>query len=385
VSVFSSLIDQSQVVEILKDAAQAAHNSNDLSQVMTSTWLFTGPPGSGRSNAAIAFAAALVCKEGGCSKCNDCISTILGTHADVELIKTQGLSIKIDEVRELITRASWAPSVANYRVVVIEDADRLTDSAANALLKVIEEAGLRTIWLLCAPTLTDVLPTIRSRCRHLSLRTPSTKAITNLLIERDSVDAKTAEFVARASGGHIGRARRLATDANARQNRSNILKLPLMIKDIASAFKAAQLLVDAAKADALTDALTDAEKKDEDEISKLKEAWGATGSKMVSGGSKAVKELEKEQKSRSTRMVRDYLDRALLDLATLYRDVLLLQSNSTDSLINQDLIEQIKIMATSTNPAKTLGKIEAILKTRRNLAQNAAPLLLIEALMCELR
>jgi DNA polymerase-3 subunit delta' len=154
-----------------------------------------------------------------------------------------------------------------------------------------------------------------------------------------------------------------------------------MIKDIASAFKAAQLLVDAAKADALTDA----EKKDEDEISKLKEAWGATGSKMVSGGSKAVKELEKEQKSRSTRMVRDYLDRALLDLATLYRDVLLLQSNSTDSLINQDLIEQIKIMATSTNPAKTLSKIEAILKTRRNLAQNAAPLLLIEALMCELR
>jgi DNA polymerase-3 subunit delta' len=213
------------------------------------------------------------------------------------------------------------------------------------------------------------------------LRTPSTKAITNLLIERDAVDAKTAEFVARASGGHIGRARRLATDANARQNRSNILKLPLMIKDIASAFKAAQLLVDAAKADALTDA----EKKDEDEISKLKEAWGATGSKMVSGGSKAVKELEKEQKSRSTRMVRDYLDRALLDLATLYRDVLLLQSNSTDSLINQDLIEQIKIMATSTNPAKTLSKIEAILKTRRNLAQNAAPLLLIEALMCELR
>lgn len=380
-SVFSSLIDQSQVVEILKDAAQAAHNSNDLSQVMTSTWLFTGPPGSGRSNAAIAFAAALVCKEGGCSKCHDCISTILGTHADVELIKTQGLSIKIDEVRELITRASWAPSVANYRVVVIEDADRLTDSAANALLKVIEEPGLRTIWLLCAPTLTDVLPTIRSRCRHLSLRTPSTKAITNLLIERDAVDAKTAEFVARASGGHIGRARRLASDANARQNRANILKLPLMIKDIASAFKAAQILVDAAKANALADA----EKKDEGEISKLKEAWGATGSKMASGGSNAVKEFEKEQKSRSTRMVRDYLDRALLDLATLYRDVLLLQSNSTDSLINQDLIEQIKIMATSTYPAKTLAKIEAILKTRRNLAQNASPLLLIEALMCELR
>jgi DNA polymerase-3 subunit delta' len=368
-------------VAILKEAVASANDTNDLSQVMTNTWLFTGSPGSGRSNAAIAFAAALVCKEDGCSKCNDCLSTILGTHADVELIKTQGLSIKIDEVRELISRASWAPSVANNRVVVIEDADRLTDSAANALLKVIEEPGLKTIWLLCAPTLTDVLPTIRSRCRHLSLRTPSTTAITNLLIERDSVDAKTAEFVARAAGGHIGRARRLATDSNARQNRLKVLKLPLTIKDVASAFKAAQLLVDAAK----TDALTDAEKKDEDEISKLKKAWGATGSKMASGGSKAVKELEKEQKSRSTRMVRDYLDHALLDIATLYRDVLLLPSNSTDSLINQDLIEQIKTMATSTNPAKTLGKIEAILKTRRNLAQNTAHLLLIEALMCELR
>ena len=380
-SVFNSLIDQSQVISILKEAVTSANSAVDLSQAMTNTWLFTGPAGSGRSNAAIAFAAALVCKDGGCSKCQDCLSTILGTHADVELVKTQGLSIKIDEVRELISRASWAPSVANFRIVVIEDADRLTDSAANALLKVIEEPGLRTIWLLCAPTLTDVLPTIRSRCRHLALRTPSIKAITNLLIERDQIDTKTTEFVARASGGHIGRARRLATDLNARQSREKILKLPLMIKDVSSAYKAAQFLVDSAKAEAVADA----EKKDEDETSKLKEAWGSTGSKMVTGGSKAIKELEKEQKSRSTRLVRDYLDRALLDLATLYRDIMLVQSNSTDSLINQDLVEQINQLAATSSQAKTLDKIEAILKTRRNLAQNAAPLLLIEALMCELR
>jgi DNA polymerase-3 subunit delta' len=380
-SVFNSLIDQSQVVSILKEAVTSANSAGDLSQAMTNTWLFTGPAGSGRSNAAIAFAAALVCKDGGCSKCQDCLSTILGTHADVELIKTQGLSIKIDEVRELISRASWAPSVANFRIVVIEDADRLTDSAANALLKVIEEPGLRTIWLLCAPTLTDVLPTIRSRCRHLALRTPSTKAITNLLIERDQIDTKTAEFVARASGGHIGRARRLATDLNARQSREKILKIPLMIKDVSSAYKAAQFLVDSAKAEAAADA----EKKDEDEISKLKEAWGSTGSKMVTGGSKAIKELEKEQKSRSTRMVRDYLDRALLDLATLYRDIMLAHSKSTDSLINQDLVEQINQLSATSSQANILDKIESILKTRRNLAQNAAPLLLIEALMCELR
>ena len=380
-SVFSSLIDQAEVIKALKDAVLASRNDADKTQGMTHAWLFTGPPGSGRSNAAIAFAAALVCKDSGCSKCNDCMSTITGSHADVELIKTEGLSIKIDEVRELISRASWAPSVANWRVVVIEDADRLTDSAANALLKVIEEPGLRTVWLLCAPTLTDVLPTIRSRCRHLALRTPSIKAIANLLIERDAIDPKVADFVARASGGHIGRARYLATDLNAKQNRESILKLPFMLKDVASAFKAAQILVDAAK----NEALSDSEKKDEVEITKLKEAWGATGSKLAAGGSKAIKELEKEQKSRSTRMVRDYLDRALLDLSTLYRDVLLVQSGSSDSLINQDLKEQINKLAVSFGPERTLKKIEAILKTRTNLAQNAAPLLLIEALMCELR
>lgn len=380
-SVFNSLIDQAEVARALQEAVLASRNTNDKTQAMTHAWLFTGPPGSGRSNAAIAFAAALLCKEGGCSKCTDCLTTISGAHADVELIKTEGLSIKIDEIRELISRASWAPSISNWRVVVIEDADRLTDSAANALLKVIEEPGLRTVWLLCAPTLTDVLPTIRSRCRHLSLRTPSTKAISNLLVNRDGIDPKVADFVARASGGHIGRARYLATDINAKQSRENILKLPLMLKDISSAFMAAQLLVESAK----QEALSDSEQKDEAEVAKLKEAWGSTGSKLVSGGSKAIKELEKEQKSRSTRMVRDYLDRALLDLATLYRDVLLLQSGSTDSLINQDLTDQIKKLAASHGPERTLKKIEAILRTRTHLALNAAPLLLIEALMCELR
>ena len=379
-SVFSSLIDQSEVVNVLQAAVKSAQNKDDSSQGMTHAWLFTGPPGSGRSNAAIAFAAALVCKDGGCSKCVDCMSTITGSHADVELIKTEGLSIKIDEIRDLISRSSWAPSVAAWRVVVIEDADRLTDSAANALLKVVEEPGLRTVWLLCAPTLTDVLPTIKSRCRHLSLRTPSTKAITKLLIERDSIDAVTAEFVAKASGGHIGRAWRLATDANAKENRKNIMKLPFAIKDIASAFKAAQYLVEAAKADALADS----EAKDELEISKLKEAWGGSGSKLATGGSKAVKELEKEQKSRSTRMIRDYLDRALLDLSTLYRDVLLVQSGSSNSLTNEDLKSEISKIALSDRPERALKKIEAILKTRSNLVQNAAPLLLIEALMCEL-
>jgi DNA polymerase III subunit delta' len=216
-SVFDNLIDQESVIKTLNEAIAASKDSSNNSQNMTHSWLFTGPPGSGRSNAAIAFAAGLLCEQGGCSICVNCITTIDGSHADIELIRTEGLSIKVDEVRELITRTSWYPSVGNYRVVVIEDADRLTESAANALLKVIEEPGARTVWLLCAPTLTDVIPTIRSRCRHLTLRTPSIKAVTQLLIERDGIDPKMAEFASSVAQGHIGRAKYLATSEEARK------------------------------------------------------------------------------------------------------------------------------------------------------------------------
>jgi DNA polymerase-3 subunit delta' len=380
VSVFDNLIDQEHVISILREAVSAASDSTNQTQEMTHAWLFTGPPGSGRSNAALAFAAALVCKTGGCNECTDCKTAITGSHADVELIKTEGLSIKIDEVRELITRASWSPAVGNYRVVVIEDADRLTESAANALLKAIEEPGLRTVWLLCAPSSTDVLPTIRSRTRSLVLRTPSVSAVADLL-EREKFSPAMADFAARASQGHIGRARHLAKSEDARTRRQAILKISLLITDIASAFKAAQVLVEAAKAEAEEEA----EKRDDAEVSALKEAWGQQGSKLTQGGSKAVKDLEKEQKSRTTRMVRDYLDRALLDIATLYRDILLIQSNSLDSIINTDLITEITKIAESTTPEATLTKLEAIMSARTNLSHNAAPLLTIEALMVLLK
>ena len=379
-SVFDSLIGQEDSVAILKEAVAAAKRGEDESQAMTHAWLFTGPPGSGRSNAALAFAAALVCTQNGCGTCTDCTTALSGSHADVELIRTEGLSIKIDEVRELITRASWMPSVASYRVVVMEDADRLTESAANAMLKTIEEPGLRTVWLLCAPTTTDVLPTIRSRTRALTLRTPSIAAV-KALLERELVPAATAELAARASQGHIGRARYLANNPDARTRRTDILKLPLTITDIASAFKCAGMLVDAAK----RDAEAEAEKKNDAELAALKEAWGQQGTRVVAGGAKAVKDLEKEQKSRQTRMVRDYLDRALLDIATFYRDVLMVQSKTpTESLINSDMQREIEIVANSTSPDTTLRKLQAIMKTRTQLSHNAAPLLAIEAMMVQL-
>ena len=379
-SVFDNLIDQEHVISVLREAVSASADISNQSQEMTHDWLFTGPPGSGRSNAALAFAAALVCKSTGCNDCIDCKTALAGTHADVELVKTEGLSIKIDEVRDLITRASWSPAVGNYRVVVIEDADRLTESAANALLKAIEEPGLRTVWLLCAPSATDVLPTIRSRTRSLVLRTPSVAAVAALL-EEEKFSSAMANFAARASQGHIGRARHLAKSEEARTRRQAILKISLLITDVASAFKAAQVLVEAAKAEAEEEA----EKRDDAELASLKEAWGQQGSKLTQGGAKVVKDLEKEQKSRTTRMVRDYLDRALLDIATLYRDILLIQANSLDSTINTDLISEITKISNSTTPEATLAKLEAIMSARTNLSHNAAPLLTIEALMVSLK
>jgi DNA polymerase-3 subunit delta' len=378
-SVFDDLVGQEHIIEILQGAVAASRRGEE-SQEMTHAWVFTGPPGSGRSSAAVAFAQALICPNNGCGTCNDCNSAKTHGHPDVEIIRTEGLSIKVGEVRELLTRVAWAPSMGGWRVVVMEDADRLTESAANALLKAIEEPGTRTVWLLCAPTLHDVLPTIRSRCRHLQLRTPSLEAVTNVLINRDNIAPGMADFAARVSQGHIGRAKYLATNEPVRSNRKTIMQLPLQLGSLAAAFQAAQTLVDLAT----SEANASSDERDEKEVEKLQEAYGkgATGRGMATGGAKAVKELEKEQKSRSTRMVRDSIDGALLDIATFYRDVMMVQSGNTDSMINTDMREQIESYAASSPSHSTINKISAIMEARENLARNSAPLVTCEALMC---
>jgi len=372
VSVYDQLIGQSHLIETLSAAVKAAA-SGEESQEMTHAWIFTGPPGSGRSSAAIAFAQALVCKENGCGTCNECITAKSGAHPDIEILKSEGLSIKIDEIRELLTRTAWAPSMGGWRVVVMEDADRLTESAANALLKAIEEPGLRTVWLLCAPTLHDILPTIRSRCRHIQLHTPSNSDIAEFLISKHQIAPKMADFAARVSQGHIGRARHLATNEEVRNRRSAILSIPSQLNSVASAYAAAAKLVELANAesDAISEAL------DEKEYEELATALGK-------GSGKALKELEKEQKSRATRITRDTLDGALLDLATYYRDVMMIQAGNTDSLINAELADQIIKTAENTQSQKTLAKMDAIMSARDNLQRNGAPLLVMEALMCEL-
>lgn len=378
-NVFNSLIGQDHIIEQLTHAVDVAM-SGENSQAMTHSWLFVGPPGSGRSNAAVAFAAALVCKDNGCGACTDCATVLSSTHIDVERFNPTGLSIKADEVRELIARSSWSPSVGGWRIVIIEDADRLTETAANALLKTIEEPESHTVWLLCAPTLTDVPVTIRSRCRHVQLRTPSSESVEEFLITQTKIDKETAKFAAKISQGHIGRARYMATNTEAQARRKEVLSIPLSLEDVASCFKAAQRLLDIAE----DQAENENSERDAQELKQLQDAFQGTGRGLISGGAKAVKDLEKEQKSSNTRAIRDAIDHALLDIATLFRDVLVVQSRGSE-LFNLDLQAQILGYAQTTSSKRTLEQIDAVLVARTNLSRNAAPLATLEALFCALK
>jgi len=393
-TVWDDLVGQEHVVEQLSAATTAAREvvaGTGPGLGMTHAWVFTGPPGSGRSTAARAFAAALQCTDlevaAGCGSCHACRTALAGTHPDVQLVRPPGLHHLTDDIRHLVRRAALTPSDRRWQVVIIEDADRLEgpDLAwrpANSLLKAIEEPSPRTVWVLCAPSLEDVLPTIRSRCRPIVLRTPPPGAVADVLVRRDGVDQAMASFAARAAQSHVGRARRLATDEASRLRRAEILKLPAQMVDVGACLTAAANLVDAADEEA--GAATVA--KDSAETENLALALGQGSSKGLDAGSRAqLKDLEKQHKRRATRTQRDILDLALLELVAFYRDVLTIQLGANVPLANIDVEAALTANARASHPERTLERIEAILACREALASNVAPLLAAEAMTLALR
>ncbi|ORB00555.1 DNA polymerase III subunit delta' [Mycolicibacter minnesotensis] len=394
--VFARLVGQQTVEAELLAAARAARHDSAHSGMtaggMSHAWLITGPPGSGRSIAAVCFAAALQCSADdsdggpGCGHCRACTTTMAGTHADVRRVVPEGLSIGVDEMRAIVQTASRRPGTGRWQIVVVEDADRLTEGAANALLKVVEEPPPSTVFLLCAPSVDpeDIAITLRSRCRHVALVTPPPEAIAQVLIEADGLDRETADWAAAVSGGHVGRARRLATDPEARQRRQRALSLAREAATPSRAFTAVDELVAAAESEARD--LTS--ERAEIETEELRTALGAGGTGKGTAGTLrgtagVIKDLERRQKSRQTRASRDALDRALIDLATYFRDALLAAAAPAGVARpnHPDMTDAVAAMASHASPDRLLRCIEAVLECRDALAANVKPRFAVGAMV----
>jgi len=376
VSVWRDVIGQDTAVTTLQRAV-----SDPAS--MTHAWLLTGPPGSGRSVAARAFAGALQCPRGGCGECRECRTAMDGSHADVDLVATEGLSIKVEQARELAAMSALRPSVGPWRVIIVEDADRLTERAADALLKAIEEPVARTVWILCAPSLEDVVITIRSRSRHVRLRTPPVEAVAELLHRRDGIDMPMAMYAARAAQSHVGLARRLARDEGARIRRRDVIALAGKIHGVGDAVGAAADLASIADEESTAAAA----ERDVAERQRLMELLGAdpTARTQPPHIRSQLSGLEKEQKARATRHSRDVLDRSLVDLLSVYRDALLVHSGAALGLVNQDSMREVQALARSMSPEQLLGAMDAIGTARERIGLNVAPLLALEAMAISLR
>ena len=374
-TVWDSLVGQGHVVETLQAAAGG--------KGMTHAWLFTGPPGSGRSNAALAFAAALQCEQAGCGECETCRTTLSGSYPDVSVHRPQRAQILVEEARHWVFQAALMPSVGARQITIVEDADRLNDHSGNALLKAIEEPTPRTVWMLCAPQLDDVLPTIRSRTRHVNLATPSAEDVADFLVRRFDVSPSRAAHAARASQGHIGRAKALALEEDTRGRRLEVVRLPPRLTTLGSCMTAATNLAELAT----EEATADTDRLNAKEVDGLEALYGSDRKSRSARSAKAAfSELERDQKARLKRRILDSVDRQLTELLSVYRDVLVLQTGAGGHLVNEEQRGEIEELARRTTPEDTLHRIDAVYEARRQMMEfNVPPLLALESMMVSLK
>jgi DNA polymerase III subunit delta' len=372
-SVWDELTGQADAIQVFT-AAAAARSSGSA---MTHAWLITGPPGSGRSNLAYAFATALLSRDA-----SDLETTgrQVGarTHPDLGVLSTERVIISIDEVRQLVTSSQFSPSVGRFRVMVIEDADRMSERTSNVLLKALEEPPPRTVWILCAPSEADLIPTIRSRVRSVRLRVPSVDEVAELISRRDDVDLATATRAAREAQSHIGMAHRLATNDEARERRERTLQIALAVRSVGDAVRAAADLLELAGDDAK--AITE-ERDTEERESALRSLGIEPGGTIPPALRAQLKNLEEDQKRRATRSLRDGLDRILVDLLSLYRDILLMQLNASIEPINLSINTDLVAASERSTSAETLATMDAIALARHRIDGNVSPALALEAML----
>ena len=376
-SVWDELTGQAEAIAVFEAAATASSvgGSNDSS--MTHSWLITGPPGSGRSNLAFAFATALLSPT---SAGDPAVQRQVEarTHPDLAVLSTDRVIISIEEVRQLVATSQFSPSVGRFRVVIIEDADRMTERTSNVLLKALEEPPPRTVWILCAPSEADLIPTIRSRVRTVQLRVPAVADVAELIHRRDGVDLETATRAAREAQSHIGMAHRLATNADARERRARTIEVALGIRSVSGAVLAAASLLQLATDDAK--AITE-ERDAEERESALRSLGIEPGGTIPPALRVQLKNLEEDQKRRATRSLRDGIDRILVDLLSLYRDVLLIQLGVGTDLINLSIEKDLMRASEAATAQQTLATMDAIATARKRIAGNVAPALALEAML----
>jgi DNA polymerase III subunit delta' len=368
--VFDELVGQEHAIAQIRDAAEPG------SSAMTHAWLIVGPAGSGRSTLARAFAETLV--TGGTQQPEIIAQVHAGSHPDVSILATDRVTITIDEVRELVSRSYFSPSISRYRVIIIEDADRMTERTSNVLLKALEEPPPQTVWVLCAPSANDVLPTIRSRCRVITLTTPSPEQVAELIRERAGVDYDRALIAATEAQSHIGMAMRLATDDDVWGRRDETVNIALRVSSVSQAVNAAAKLVQVATDD--QKALL--EKLDHDEREAQLRSMGLEPGATIPPTYRAsVKALEENQKRRQTRALRDGVDRILTDMTSVLRDVLMIQLGAGTALVNERFRQAIEEKAAGHSIHDTLWRIDEVSEARARIEQNVPPALALEALL----
>jgi len=374
VKVWQELLGQPEAIDQLRRVVE------DKDSGFQHSWLFTGPAGSGRSTLARAFAAALQCEKDGCGDCTSCKLIAADAHPDVRMLATDKVIISIEEVRQLVQFADLGSSLGEYRIVIIEDADRMTERTSNVLLKALEEPQPKTLWILCAPSAADMLPTIRSRTRNVVLRLPSTEEVAQLLVQRDGVKEELALASSRQAQQHVGMARRLALSADARKRRMDTLREIIGIKNLSGAMATAERLLGFAK----KDAESSSEEKNLQERTKLLEAYGIEDEKIPANLRSEFRQLEENQKRRNTRALRDGIDRIFTDMESLFRDILSLQLGTNSPLINQELAQEIQLRANSTSAENSVGVLEAISTARSRIDANVRDLVVLESLCTKL-
>ena len=377
---WDELTGQSEAIEVFRAAAadSTLADSPIAQSAMTHSWLITGPPGSGRSNLAYAFAAALL--SDGTPEGDEATRRQVAarTHPDLGVLSTEGVIIKIDEVKKIVASSQFSPSVSRYRVMIIEDADRMVERTSNVLLKALEEPPPRTVWILCAPSEADLLPTIRSRVRTVRLRVPDVAAVADLISRRDNVSLDIATRAAREAQSHIGMAHRLATNEEARRRREQTLETALGIRSVSDAVIAAGTLLAVAGDDAK--AITE-ERDAEERESALRSLGIEPGGTIPPALRAQLRTLEEDQKRRATRSLRDGIDRIMVDLLSLYRDILLLQLGAPSEPINLAILPKLVAVSERTTPSATLATMDAIATARKRIEGNVAPALALEAML----